>query len=97
MTITKLTTAALASAMLAAMIGGAAAQSASDAPNAAYFTVDLHACAAVPSIVLAGTGSALEGDAALVHDDVLMGTYGGNCEAFHANEVLPRLFLHEGS
>jgi hypothetical protein len=38
------------------------------------------------------------GDAAVVYNEVLIGAYGGNCDAFYAIEVRPRLFLsQEGS
>jgi hypothetical protein len=101
MTINKLGSVALTSMMLsAALAGGVAAASATAdgvPPNAAYFAVSVHYCAP-PAIVLTKTSPAPTGAAAIVYEEVLMGTYGGDCEDFRAKEVLPRLYLsHEGS
>ena len=100
MTINKLGTVALTSMMLcAALADGVAAASAttdSALPNAAYFAVSVHYCAP-PAIVLAKTSPPPTGAAAIVFEELLMGTYGGDCEGFRTKEVLPRLYLHEGS
>jgi hypothetical protein len=98
MTIRKLATAALTSAMLVgALVDGTAAASATadgPLPNAAYFVANLHYCNP-PTIVLADTRSVPTGDAARVYEEVLIGTYGGNCDEFYANEVRPRVFLSD--
>jgi hypothetical protein len=101
MTITKFARVSLASPMLAvALAGGAAAASATTGgglSNATYFEVSLSYCTP-PAMVLASIDPSLTGAAAIVFEDVLIGTYGGNCEAFRAKEVLPRLYLSsEGS
>jgi hypothetical protein len=53
-----------------------------------YFQVDLTYCTP-----MATTPRAPTGDAAIVYAEVLIDRYGGNCDAFHAREILPRLFL----
>ena len=83
---------ALVSTLLAAIVTGAAAQSAVEVPNEAYFVVHLHYC----PLSRDPDTSMPVGDAAVVYE-VLMGTYGGNCEAFYLNEVLPRIYLQEGT
>jgi hypothetical protein len=85
-----------AAALVSLMIAGASPASASvgaDLPNTAFFIVDLYHC--TPMAPLTGARPAPTGDAAVVYDEVLIGTYGGNCDAFYAREVKPRLFLSQ--
>lgn len=91
-TITKLAAVALASLFLAAA-GSASASVGSALPDTAYFTVNLNHC--TPMAPLSGTRPAPTGDAAVVYNEVLIGAYGGNCVAFYAREVKPRLFLSQ--
>jgi hypothetical protein len=91
-TITKLATVALTSFILAAA-SPASANVGSAVPDTAYFTVNLNHC--TPMAPLSGTRPAPTGDAAVVYDEVLIGVYGGNCDAFYAREVKPRLFLSQ--
>lgn len=91
-TITKLTPLALASLMLAAAAAPASANI-GEVPDTAYFTVNLNHC--TPMAPLSGTRPAPTGDAAVVYNEVLIGAYGGNCDAFYAREVKPRLFLSQ--
>ena len=97
MTITKLSAVALASLMLTGAAFAASAPAGGALPNAAYFAVDIAYCGPV-AIVPASVTPAPVGAAAVVYEEVLVGAYGGDCAAFYANEVLPRVYLsHEGS
>ena len=91
-TITKLATVALVSLMIAGA-GPASANPGSALPETAYFTVNLNHC--TPMAPLSGARSVPTGDAAVVYNEVLIGAYGGNCDAFYAREVKPRLFLSQ--
>lgn len=92
-TMTKLVALAFASIILP-IAGPAIASMGGTVPDAAYFTVHLDYC--TPMEPLSGRRPAPTGDAAVVYSEVLIGTYGGNCHAFFAREVKPRLFLsHE--
>jgi hypothetical protein len=53
-----------------------------------YFQVNLTYCTPMATAPRAPTG-----DVAIVYAEVLIDTYGGNCDAFYAREILPRLFL----
>ncbi|MEO7221610.1 MAG: hypothetical protein ABIY37_03980 [Devosia sp.] len=92
MTNTKLATIALVSLMISG-IGPASANLGSALPDTAYFTVNLNHC--TPMAPLSGTRPVPTGDAAVVYNEVLIGAYGGNCDAFYAREVKPRLFLSQ--
>jgi hypothetical protein len=92
MTTTKFATATLATLLLVAG-GPAAAGPISAVPDAAYFTVNLNHC--TPMAPLPATRVPQAGDAAVVYNEVLIGAYGGNCDAFYAREVKPRLFLSQ--
>jgi hypothetical protein len=87
-TFSKLAAAALAFIALAG--AGPAAANAWGLPSTAYFIVDLNYC--TPG-GLTGPRPAPVGDVAVVYNEVLIGAYGGNCDAFYAREVRPRLFL----
>jgi hypothetical protein len=91
MTITKLATVAFAALLLGA--GSAIASVAGTVPDAAFFTVNLNHC--TPMAPLSAARPAPTGDAAVVYNEVLIGAYGGNCDAFYAREVKPRLFLSQ--
>jgi hypothetical protein len=64
-------------------------------PEAAYFEVTLRYC-----IASSGTSfdakSALTEAAAIVYEEVLMGTHGGNCESFFLEEIGSRLDVSDG-
>lgn len=102
MTIIKaFATAPLAAAVFVAVLSGPAAAgsvtTSRPLPNAAYFAAGLHYCAPA-EVVLVGGAPAPTGDAATVYEEVLIGAYGGDCDRFHSEEVLPRLYLSaEGS
>jgi hypothetical protein len=88
---------ALIFTMLAGEVAAASPTADGPLPNAAYFAADLHYCASA-TVALASTRPVPSGEAAIVHQEVLIGAYGGDCEDFHAEEVLPRLYLSpEGS
>lgn len=92
MTNTKLAAVALVSLMIAG-VGPASANLGSALPDTAYFTVNLTHC--TPMAPLTGARPAPTGEAAVVYNEVLIGAYGGNCDAFYAREVKPRLFLSQ--
>jgi hypothetical protein len=55
-----------------------------------YFQVDLTYCTPMPTVPRAPSGKA-----AIVYAEVLIGTYDGNCAAFRAKEIMPRLYLSD--
>jgi hypothetical protein len=97
MTIQKLAIVALSSlTILGAAAEGVAAASARSQgapPSEAYFVVNLQYCtAATPR---PDTRPRPAGEAAIVHEEVLIGIYGGDCQEFYMQEVRPRLHLDE--
>lgn len=64
-------------------------------PDAAYFLVNLAFCTpSTPTITTAGYRIAPTGEAAAAYE-VLVASYGNDCEAFYAKEVMPRLDLSD--
>jgi hypothetical protein len=63
-------------------------------PPEAYFEVNLYYCT-LPAGARDAGHWVPTGAAAVVHEVVLIGAYGGNCDAFYSKEVRPRLYLSD--